>query len=215
MLIAKKKYWWVKNTVNYIFKYDMTNIYNLTLDSNNYVSKCNDTSGNSYDLIQNTQFRKPLYINNSLYFNGNNFLNVDFGRTIPQPITYFIKWRASAVLTDSMIFDGINSTYRNGLLFYQGLHGYAGYYSVPSPYQLTTPFSVQIISCIVINGSYSKLYENGILKSSNPVGEKYTQGITLGAYYNYYSFFTGYISKFYATVGVLDEAIIKTISDSM
>ena len=61
------------------------------------VSQWSDLSGNNFNLTQNTANSRPLLVNNVLNskpvlrFDGNNdFMSVNFGQVLAQPLTIFI-----------------------------------------------------------------------------------------------------------------------------
>ena len=175
---------------------------NLTLDVDK-VTTWGDCSGNGNHLGQSTAASKPQRISSISSLNGkpvirfdgvNDYLvNTSFVSSLSQPITMFIVYtNNTAASTFTAIYDGANSTNRLLLHYYYGTINAADGVSAVS-YSKSSPYTV--LNTAIYNGSTSKMYENGILKSSGSLNSNSLSGLTLGALYTFGSNFNGDIAE--------------------
>ncbi len=153
-----------------------------------FVSEWIDLSGNGNDFIQANVDSRPEIIQNDIFPNDfirydgvDDYLNVDFGQTIDQPITGFVVWKNS-ILKSQNIFDGISS---------EGVYMYFPYSVINTMIfsagsiggiQFDNPVNDNLTLSSFICGETSHLYDNFVeIGTGSDIGSNGLSGLTVGA----------------------------------
>ncbi len=159
------------------------------------IQQWSDLSGNGFHLTQSTPANQPLITpnvfvgNSAVTFNGNEFLEVNFGQVFPQPFTVFIFYNSTSSSTQ-FIFDF--STPRTALyLASDRIRMFAG---TDLDIVKTYPFGFYIAT-LEYNSPNSKNRENSTNVSTGNCGNNGMGGIRIGSAYNSSMFFYGSITE--------------------
>ncbi|NLA24482.1 MAG: hypothetical protein GX879_05905 [Bacteroidales bacterium] len=181
--------------------------------NNGFVEKWYDISGNDYHFVQTIVANQPSQTNkiynghSAIKFDGtNDYLKYDFGIVLNQPLSFFVVWKRF-IRKNNAIFDGVNNDNRVTLFFpyavTDALNLFAKGVGVGGGYN--KPELDKICVNSILFSSPSKIYENGVLKSSPVAGSSGTSGITLGASYSISNFLNGEIAEFIFYDNVLSD----------
>ena len=158
----------------------------LITDSQGLLSSWIDASQNGFIFNQPDTLMRPSIIYNTIAgkpiirFDGvNDFLYSSFSTTYTQNFTVFAVWQinTSGNIVQT-VFDGFTTTQRINLRWYSNkiriLASFDG-----CMYSKQIPFQYIFNSC-VYNSTNSRIYENGILKTSGNSGTGSLSGMTIG-----------------------------------
>lgn len=166
---------------------------------NGKILQWDDISGNNYNLLQNTELRQPVFINNLIgdkpvaRFNGTQYMKSNFGQVYQQPNTIFmVHSMQSGYMIDG--YDGTNRHFVDDNLGNKPLRLYAGAaFQVPNAQQI--PFGHTLFTYI-FNNANSKVYQNGIFLNMGNPGSMGLGGFTVGSHNSQsFSWFTGDIAE--------------------
>lgn len=153
--------------------------------NNGKVAQWSDQSSSNFNLIQNTDSKRPIINPNqingypSIKFDGtNDNLKVNYGNTLVDQGTVFVLGKLNTG-ANCFIFDGGNS--------YRGIQYYANNMYLQAinsnfNYLKPTPFPYAYFSNI-FNGNQSKIYDNGVLKVTGNLPNSAPTGFTVGSRY--------------------------------
>ncbi|MDD3878187.1 MAG: PKD domain-containing protein, partial [Bacteroidales bacterium] len=158
-------------------------------DANNRVSQWSDISGNNFHAIQNSSANRPLRMNSILNnkpvlrFDGtNDNFNIPFGQTFNQPNTFLIVWNISGSNTDNTsqgLITGVSPNARQDF-WWRTINSFrisAG--TDFDSYTKTIPFN-PIVTALFFNGSNTKVFENGVQKTTSDGGTQGIHTLTIG-----------------------------------
>jgi len=176
-----------------------------------------DVSGHGYDLVQLTATKQPLVVSNgfsahkTLLFQGNQWMEKDFGTSYSQPITIFFVSKLSQSGT-FFFFDWGSPRfcyYTSQSASYTWLRQNAGgEFILYLPALPPLPFMIQRL---VYNGTSSQLFVNESVSASGNAGNNGMSGIRIGsAYYEGFSF-EGEIAEIIIYHRLLDTLEIQTV----
>lgn len=152
----------------------------LIMDSNNYVSKWNDLSGNNYHLNQLIANNQPRYSEGSIIFDGStDCLKTNEFTAIPQPFTVIIVCRIITYTVNRSVYDG--NAYASNTLYMQPSANYLRLYAGTSSSVQADAGINKVVIKTVTNGSSSLVQVNNNTAVSGIVGVNLLRGITLGS----------------------------------
>ena len=159
---------------------------NVTKDGSNLVSEITDMSGNGHHLVQATASKQPVWTDAQLNghpvlnFDGNDdLIEVAFGTTYARPNTIFVVFNIEALtgwfqaIYQGGTTNGYTWAFNTEQLTTNGGAGNGGYLK-PAPFGY-------MLETTVMEISNDKMYENGVLKNSENLGNGGVDGMGLGS----------------------------------
>jgi len=155
------------------------------ITTNGWVTQWNDLSGHQFNAVQTTATKRPLLIDSAfcgkpvIRFDGvNDWLYASFGQGFAQGNSFFAVWRISGTTGATQVcYSSSNISGRHDLKWDNNvLNIYAGN---NVGYNKAIPFNYTI-SSVIYNQSNSRIYENGLLKSTGNAGNQGISDVFLG-----------------------------------
>lgn len=171
---------------NMVAWYDADSLWSLV--DGDRVRSWPDLSHNARHASQATFANRPIYKTNILNgrpvvrFDGvNDYLTATWG-AISQPLMAFVVWKVTADTgANQHAIDGADGTHRHAV-FFQDTPEAVGMMAGGSviSYAMTLPWANYIISCVLLNGASSEIWENNISQTTGNPGADQSTGIFIG-----------------------------------
>ena len=153
----------------------------LNLDSNSYVSKWFDLSGNNFHLNQLIADNQPRLVDGSVVFDGSNdYLKSNEFTAISQPFTVLIVCKIINYVVNRSVYDG--NAYASNTLYMQPSANYLRLYAGPTGSTVEADAGTnKVVIKTVTNGSSSSIQINNNSVITGILGSNLLRGITLGS----------------------------------
>lgn len=151
------------------------------------IRRWNDRSGNARNLLQGTSANRPTLVSVGggkwvAQFDGvNDFMQVTFGVTLAQPVTYGYAINLTGSAATQLLLDGVDGT--NRINAAAGGSGAAGKMGIFAGTLLESAEEGRIKAAweTVANGASSAVYKAGVSVAAGDAGANGLAGLTVGA----------------------------------